>query len=38
MTKFVWDVEVVSGECLEQPANADASNVSAISGVWFFIF
>jgi len=28
----------VSGECLEQPANANASNVSAITDVCFFIF
>jgi hypothetical protein len=38
MGEFISVAAVVSGECLEQPANVNASNVSAISNVWFFIF
>ena len=38
VTEAVWRVEVVSGECLEQPANANPSNVSVNSGVGFFMF
>ena len=37
-SKTFWCVAVVSGECLEQPANVNASKASAISDVCIFMF